>query len=60
VLADDIPSDLIECGVWRGGACILMRAVPDLGVWIGWSTRLMSVALRLRGRLDADALGGPP
>ncbi|MBO0675911.1 TylF/MycF family methyltransferase [Mycolicibacterium sp. S2-37] len=27
VLEDDIPGDLIECGVWRGGACILMRAV---------------------------------
>ena len=27
VLADDVPGDLIECGVWRGGACILMRAV---------------------------------
>jgi O-methyltransferase len=24
---EDIPGDLIETGVWRGGACILMRAV---------------------------------
>ncbi|PRC46013.1 macrocin O-methyltransferase, partial [Mycobacterium sp. ITM-2017-0098] len=27
VLSEDIPGDLIECGVWRGGACILMRGV---------------------------------
>src|SRR5580698_9701623 len=26
-LADAIPGDYIETGVWRGGACILMRAV---------------------------------
>jgi O-methyltransferase len=27
VIADDVPGDLIEAGVWRGGASILMRAV---------------------------------
>lgn len=27
VLADDVAGDLIETGVWRGGACIFMRAV---------------------------------
>lgn len=26
-LADNVPGDLIETGVWRGGACILMRAI---------------------------------
>jgi O-methyltransferase len=25
VIEDDVPGDLIETGVWRGGACILMR-----------------------------------
>lgn len=27
VLADSVPGDLIETGVWRGGSCILMKAV---------------------------------
>lgn len=27
VLADKVPGDLIETGVWRGGACIFMRAI---------------------------------
>lgn len=40
VLADDVPGDLIETGVWRGGACIFMRGalraygVTDRTVWV--------------------------
>lgn len=39
-LANDVPGDLIETGVWRGGATILMRAVlkaygvEDRRVWV--------------------------
>lgn len=28
-LDDGVPGDLLEAGVWRGGACILMRAVLE-------------------------------
>lgn len=44
-LADDVPGDLIETGVWRGGATILMRAVlaaygvTDRTVWVADSFR---------------------
>lgn len=40
VLSENIPGDLIETGVWRGGACIFMRAilaalnVTDRTVWV--------------------------
>jgi O-methyltransferase len=40
VIIKNIPGDLIETGVWRGGACILMRAVlhayhvADRLVWV--------------------------
>ncbi len=27
ILADNVPGDLLETGVWRGGACIFMKAV---------------------------------
>lgn len=27
ILREDVPGDLIETGVWRGGSCILMRAI---------------------------------
>ncbi|KAB2970943.1 macrocin O-methyltransferase [Streptomyces sp. SS1-1] len=39
-LADGVPGDLIETGVWRGGICVLMRAilkahgVKDRRVWV--------------------------
>ena len=40
VIRRKIPGDLIECGAWRGGVCILMRAVlaaygvKDRAVWV--------------------------
>lgn len=40
VVQQDVPGDLIETGVWRGGACIFMRAVlraygvEDRCVWV--------------------------
>lgn len=51
VLAEDIPGDLIECGVWRGGACILMRAV--LAAY-GDQTRSVWVADSFQGLPPAD------
>ncbi len=46
VLADGVPGDLIETGVWRGGATIMMRAV--LAAY-GISDRLVWVADSFRG-----------
>ncbi len=40
VLSENVPGDFIETGVWRGGACIFMRAVlaafniTDRTVWV--------------------------
>jgi Macrocin-O-methyltransferase (TylF) len=45
VLKNGVPGDFIETGVWRGGACILMRAVlkaygiADRRVWVADSFR---------------------
>ena len=39
VIREEVPGDLIECGIWRGGAVIMMRAVlaahgvTDRTVW---------------------------
>jgi hypothetical protein len=47
VLADGVPGDLAETGVWRGGICVLMRAVlraygvRDRQVWVADSFRGM-------------------
>jgi O-methyltransferase len=46
VLSDHIPGDLIETGVWRGGACIFMRAV--LAAW-GDTDRVVWVADSFQG-----------
>jgi hypothetical protein len=50
VLADRVPGDVIETGVWRGGVCIFMRAilkahgVTDRTVWVADSFEGMPVA----------------
>jgi hypothetical protein len=53
VLADEVPGDLIEAGVWRGGATILMRAVLEA---YGAADRQVYVADSFEGipREDAD------
>lgn len=53
VLTEDIPGDLIECGVWRGGACILMRAV--LAAY-GDTTRSVWLADSFQGVPRSDPL----
>ena len=40
ILSDGVPGDLLEAGVWRGGACIYMRGIlkargiTDRAVWV--------------------------
>ena len=49
VIADSVPGDLLETGVWRGGGTILMRAVlaafgcADRTVWVADSFRGLPV-----------------
>ena len=50
-LADGVRGDLIETGVWRGGACILMRAI--LKVW-GDTTRTVWLADSFEGLPPPD------
>ncbi len=73
VLAEEISGDLIECGGWRGGACILMRAVlraygdDERCVWLADSFKEVpspdpenySADKDVRLHLAADVLGIP-
>jgi Macrocin-O-methyltransferase (TylF) len=59
ILADNVPGDLIETGVWRGGAVIFMRAllkvhgVTDRIVWgqIRSKAFLSPIRISFRSRL---------
>lgn len=61
VLKRGVPGDLIETGVWRGGACILMRAilkargVRDRKVWAADSFEGLPVADAARYPFDRDS-----
>ncbi len=60
VLDDGVPGDLLEAGVWRGGAAIFMRAalkaygVTDRGVWVADSFQGLPRPDRTRYPADAD------
>ena len=51
VLANNIPGDMIETGVWRGGAVIFMRAVLKAR---GVTDRLVWVADSFEGLPEPD------
>jgi glycosyltransferase involved in cell wall biosynthesis len=59
VIEDTIPGDLLEAGVWRGGACIYMRGIliahgqTDRAVWAADSFAGLPVADPERYPIDA-------
>ena len=63
VVKEGIPGDMLEAGVWRGGACILMRGiltvygVTDRTIWVAelvcWSAGGRSRDLSCRCRRSA-------
>jgi O-methyltransferase len=55
-IQDDVPGDLIETGVWRGGACIFMRGV--LKAWDD-TARKVWVADSFQGLPAPDAVRYP-
>lgn len=56
VIEDEVPGDLIETGVWRGGACIFMKA--NLKAW-GDTTRKVWVADSFEGLPKPNAATFP-
>jgi O-methyltransferase len=58
VLKEDVTGDLVECGVWRGGASILMRAVleayenKDKTVWLADSFEGLPAPDTVNFRMD--------
>ncbi len=61
VILDNVPGDLIETGVWRGGACILMRAVlyahniTDRNIWVADSFAGLPPANEVQYPADAGS-----
>ncbi|WP_374665733.1 TylF/MycF/NovP-related O-methyltransferase [Ramlibacter sp.] len=64
-LHDAVPGDLLEAGVWRGGATILMRAVlaahgePGRQVWVADSFEGLAAPDAARHPREARAYAGP-
>jgi O-methyltransferase len=56
VVADRVPGDLIETGVWRGGACIYMRAMLAV---LGANDRRVWVADSFKGLPQPNAASYP-
>ncbi len=56
VLADNVPGDLIETGVWRGGATIFMRGILRA---YGVANRTVWVADSFAGLPEADVVRYP-
>jgi hypothetical protein len=60
VVADDVAGDFIETGVWRGGACIFMRAylaaqsITNRRVWVADSFQGMPDTETSQHHLDRD------
>jgi len=56
IIQKNVPGDLIETGVWRGGACIFMRAIlKDLGV----NNKIVWLADSFQGLPEPDATQYP-